>query len=489
MTMWRRPRRRLTASAWLCAAPLLTLPMTACGVTPSQPDTAPLPPTASDTGSAPAPPAAVVHEETRVTSWRLPNGVRAHHRASLAGDGQATITLSFAGGVLEETAETRGVSDVAASVITALSVQGSTPREIRARLDAADVSIEARTGLDVVRITIRGPVASLDTGLDVALRLLLRARVTEEACQIGRDRLARLHVQTQSLALPALLSFSVAQRSAAEDVRLRPVTPEQARTVTPDMVRGWLDRLAREAPLEVAIVGDLPAARAGVLLSRRLAALPARPEPSPEARRAWRSIEPVPGPALTVHRVRTDAALGLAEMSYDVPTDAESLVALRVASELWRSRLARDAGFASGATVMRVVVDAGEASPALAALRAIASADTLNPVQVAAMMQAHAESLAKGPIDEAEFLAARGAAMSAAREALTDDDAWLGALGTLELDGRTLDELVAEPARLESVTLDAVARVLSQVVRPEGRRAVVIRAVPTLPQQPEPAPR
>jgi zinc protease len=87
---------------------------------------------------------------------------------------------------------------------------------------------------------------------------------------------------------------------------MRVVTPEQVKALASDIPRAqaWLDRLLQTAPIEVAIVGEIPEDRALALASTYLGSLPIRQRTDPSLE-ALRQVAGFTGPAQRTVEVET----------------------------------------------------------------------------------------------------------------------------------------------------------------------------------------
>jgi hypothetical protein len=85
--------------------------------------------------------------------------------------------------------------------------------------------------------------------------------------------------------------------TSGHDPRRAPLTPEQvkARADAMPAAQAWLDGLLRSAPMEVAIVGDIPESQALALAATYLGSLPPRPPADPSLA-ALRQVAGFTGP-------------------------------------------------------------------------------------------------------------------------------------------------------------------------------------------------
>jgi len=79
------------------------------------------------------------------------------------------------------------------------------------------------------------------------------------------------------------------------ETRTKSLTAEQVRALTLPAAQAWLRRLITDAPVEVAVVGDVEREAATRLVTRYLGALPARPRVGDKTLASLRTIARPPG--------------------------------------------------------------------------------------------------------------------------------------------------------------------------------------------------
>jgi zinc protease len=290
--------------ALLCASIALAVapPPTAAPVSPPTPATAP----------APLPCDSVVELQTArlsgVTSAWLANGVRVHHRRIDRQPGLVVVTIALCGGKLLETPETRGLTEITAGVLDDWdSVAPDASRA--ARMEGRNLRIDAAAGQDAITLRLSGSKTDLDSGLAVVRTMLTGPSIAPETVESAKDQVIR-ELRRHATDPRAAVSEAVNQAVVpVGDIRLKAPDERSIRSITPEQVRTWIDRHARERgePIEAAFVGDLSLAEALHLADAFLGALPARARPGADTHAALRRIPLPVGAVKTV--VHADPAI------------------------------------------------------------------------------------------------------------------------------------------------------------------------------------
>lgn len=239
-----------------------------------------------------------------VTSAWLANGVRVHHREMDRQAGRVVVTIALCGGKLLEDPTTRGLTEVAAGVLD--DWDSVAPEASRtARMEGRDLRIDAAAGQDAITIRLSGSKGDLEAGLSVARAMLTAPTVGVQTVDNARDQVVR-ELRRRSADPRAAVSEAVNQAVVpAGDVRLQPPNERALRGITPEHVREWIARHAKEhgEPIEAAFVGDISLAEALKLADASLGTLPVRARPGPETHAARRRIELPVGPVVREARV------------------------------------------------------------------------------------------------------------------------------------------------------------------------------------------
>lgn len=245
------------------------------------------------------------HAATGVTSAWLGGGVLVMHARSDAAPGRAHVRLTLAGGTLEESKETRGLTAASAGALQALAVRGVPSAALARALEERGVTLDAGGDVDSIHVTLDGDAESLGEMLGV-VRAVLTGPVAEPgAIAAWRDRFELLRARSEREAYRGLAD-EVRRAWLPDQARLMPLTRERADAIEPDAVQLWIDRHA-SAPAVVSIVGDVSWHEALDAAAEMLGGIEARPR---IGRGALDSVRGVGRPEASVRR---EVALELAE--------------------------------------------------------------------------------------------------------------------------------------------------------------------------------
>ena len=203
---------------------------------------------------------------TGVTHAVLDNGVVLHHRAAAGQPGRLLVSISLGGGRIEETAANAGVSHAA---LLAFS-------EAQEAVRGGDCEIASLADFDALTLTLAGTVEGVSRGMERVAECLRRPRIEQGAFDAWRRR-ATAQVELLNRSPEYCASRALLQAVSGDDVRVTPVTPRQLERLEAAEAQRWIERLSREAPLEIALIGDVSWDRAKLLIEENFGRLPSRP--------------------------------------------------------------------------------------------------------------------------------------------------------------------------------------------------------------------
>jgi len=229
--------------------------------------------------SLPAPGKAIestTDDDLHVTSAWLENGVRLHHRFMDYKQDTVYVSVALAGGVIEETAENAGVTEVAALAVNEAATSRLTSTNIRDIMTGKNINVQAMGGeQDSLTIRISGSPKDVESGLQEVHALLTDGKIEESAFKNWKltmlQRIERMEKMPMFKAMEA-----TGDLLSGGDPRSSPWTREKVEKQSLAQAQAWFNRLAREAPIEVAVVGDITLDAAKPLIERYLGSLPKR---------------------------------------------------------------------------------------------------------------------------------------------------------------------------------------------------------------------
>src|SRR5205085_11675676 len=106
-----------------------------------------------------------VDKDLDITSVWLENGVRVHHRSMDYKKDSVFVSISLAGGQIEETAANAHITEVATIAVNEAATSDITSSEMRDLMTGKNINVSAILGGDHVSMTITGSPLDLEAGL------------------------------------------------------------------------------------------------------------------------------------------------------------------------------------------------------------------------------------------------------------------------------------------------------------------------------------
>ncbi|MFN0059606.1 MAG: insulinase family protein [Planctomycetota bacterium] len=376
--------------------------------------------------------------DLNVTRLELSNGAIVHHRFMDYKKDLVTVTITLPGGVIEETTANRGVSEVA-SLIGATSRLSSS--QIRDLMTGKTVSVSANIGLDACTVQVSGPPAEMEDGLKLAYAMMTDGIIEPSALDNWKKSTKQAMEMAKTQA-PAVVIEAMGRTFFGGDPRFARLTEAQIEQQTTGAGEAWARRFLGRAPMEVAIVGDMPLEQIEPLVCRYIGSLP----PAREGFDALSSVRKLgrgPGPyaeTATFESITPQAAVAAGFVggdSTDVATRRKLSMVAEILSVRMIKRLREDLQLVYG---IRCIHQPAEAIPGTGQFFAFAQADAENgeklAVEIHAMMR---EFATNGPTEE-EMEVARKQIANTLDKQLLEPRYWLAQLDDLEYRGRKLDE-------------------------------------------------
>jgi zinc protease len=280
----------------------------------------------------------------------------------------------------------------------------------------------------------------------------------------------------------------VGSRAAAQapypqdDPRFKPLTVEMVDRLTLESSQAWLEKLIKESPIEVVIVGDVPRERALELVSRYVGSLASRQRVGKELFASQRKLQRPPTPRLIEKQVKTPTSQAFVLSGFygaDESNRADAR-ALGMAARILSTRMVREVREEA-----QLVYSIGASSraaatyPGFGVFSASAPTDPGKADALVAKLASMYEAFAKAPPTDEEVSVARRQYANTYAEQVKEPSFWSGRLSQLDFRGIALDELAAEPEAYQALTAqqvhDAFAKYYSKdnsivvVVKPDGQ--------------------
>ncbi len=421
-----------------------------------------------------------VDKDLDIASAWLANGVRVHHRFMDYKKDQVLVSIELAGGRIEESANNLGITSF---VAWCLDHQPATGRlsstNVRDIMTGTNINVGAGSrSSDSLSISVSGSPKDLEKGLRLVYALLTEGKLEESGLKKWQqEQVQQLGMFSRYPEFQAAEALGKAISNGDPRFRRLP-SKESVESLTLDEAQKWFDRLRREAPIEVAIVGEVPRDDAMGLIQKYVGSLPKR-ERSASYLTPLRKLNRGDGPFIEhveVDTVTPKAMVIGGFLSADPSNDYERR-ALDLASETLSSRLIKrireDLSLVystRAASVPRYAYQ--DTSMFLSQARCDPEkADTV----IEEMQKAFADYAKSGPT-AVELENAKKQIDNNLEENMREPSYWLRVLNDLTYHGKSLDEEKKEAEAYKTYTAKQVAEVFAKYYKPEREFSIV--AVP-----------
>jgi len=421
-----------------------------------------------------------VDDDLGVTSAWLENGVRVHHRFMDYKKDSVLVGVTFAGGSIEEKEGQYGITE---ALTGALSRQPATQRlsstDVRDLMTGKNIDVRVSAGPDSLNVSISGSPKDLETGLQLFHAVTTEGKIEDTALSNWKkgtlemlDRFQRFPEFKAQEALVKILTGG--------DPRLQIApTPKQIESVSLEKAQAWFDRICREAPIEVAVVGDIDKETAMQLVTRYIGSLPKR-ERNAERLDKLRDLPRKPGPY--VEKVKVDSvtprAMAIAGFLSCEAKDIHDSRAMAIASQVLTSRVIKEIrenqslvySIRARNAPSQAYRDAGQ-------FVAQAPCDPENADKVVEVAHSIFADFAKsGPTDE-ELDNAKKQIENNLDESMKEPRYWMGVLNDLNYRKRSLEDEKAELTAYRKFSGNEVVEVFRKYYTPQRKfRAIAVPA-------------
>ena len=280
-------------------------------------------------------------EELGITSAWLSNGVRVHHRFMDYKEDTVMVSISLAGGDIEETEKNMGITSVAALAVQEPSTSRLTTSNISDIMTGKNITVRGGGGDDAFTISVSGSPKDLETGLQLAHALLTDGKIDEAAFKNWKlQTLQQIEMIRTRPSIRAIIASE--DLLTGGDPRFAFPTKEIVDRQSIERSQKWFDRLCREAPIEVAIVGEISLDDAMALITKYIGSLPERTRSADYLNKLRRVARPT-GP-LTRHvdvETMTPQGMSMAGFVTGDGRNTKELRALSLASNILTSRVVK----------------------------------------------------------------------------------------------------------------------------------------------------
>lgn len=420
------------------------------------------------------------HEPTGIWSAWLSNGVRVHYRFMDKREDSVTVTITAAGGQIFETAENRGVTEVAALAFNRPATRSLTSTNVRDLMTGKKVSVGGGAGSDTMTVNVSGNPAELEYGLKLA-HLLLTQPVVEQAA-VDRWR------ESQRQAIEARKQQPIAQLqevlpdliSPEGEVRLKPVPLDRVESITVEEAQAWLDDVLTDAPIEVSIVGDIEQDAAFELVERYLGSLPPRERIGEDTLASYRTISPPEGPleASSYIETQTPVAFAIAGSFGPDRSNVRDVRLVSFATQILSTRMIKQIREELQLVYsIQAVAQPSTSYPGMGLIFAAGPCLPGNEGQLASEIdRMFAEFAQQGPSGE-EVEVARGQIFNKLNEDREQPGYWTGVLSDATYRGTSLDDVAETREAYERFTGEDIREAFARYYNDASRMSVLVGPV------------
>lgn len=417
-------------------------------------------------------------DDLGVTHGWLSNGVRIHHRYMDYKKDTVMVSVSLAGGQLEEKPENANITQAAAVGVNQPATSRLSSTQIRDLMTGKNISVRATVDADAFKIIITGSPQDLAAGLELAHAVLTDARIEAPGLNTWKQAITQ-QIEMASRMPEFQATKTLLENVSGHDPRISPPDPTRVRAIELADAQAWLDRL-RQAPIEVAVVGDMRLEDAIPLVEQYIGSLPGRPRAADLD--SLRTVRRATGPLKLKAQVETITPKSMVISGFVGPgfRSIEEERALRLATNILTSRLVKrvreELALVYGIGAQLQMVSGYEDFSLFftgAPCATDKSADVIREID--AIFNDFAKN---GPTAE-ELENARRQVDNNLDTQMKEPNYWWNALQHLDLQRRSLDEHRNKREAYQAISGDRVREVFAKFFVPERRFEVLAEPSPS----------
>lgn len=230
-------------------------------------------------------------QDLGITNAWLANGVRVHHRFMDYKKDTVMVSIALAGGGIEETASNVGITAVASLAVNEAATSRLSSTDVRNIMTGKNIDVGTGGGgqgggrrggrggpqqsEDSLTINVQGSPKDLEAGLQLAHALLTDGKIEESAFKNWKLQTIQQLERMQTMP-PIKASEALADLLSGGDPRRKFPTVDDVNRQSVAEAQTWYKRLCREAPIEVAVVGDVKLEEVMPLIEKYIGSLPER---------------------------------------------------------------------------------------------------------------------------------------------------------------------------------------------------------------------
>jgi zinc protease len=420
-----------------------------------------------------------LEKDLGILSVTFENGVRCHLRSMDFKKNEVLVRVTLAGGTLYETAENRGIGEVAALAFQQRASKRLSSVQIRDLMVGKNVTVSGWIADDHLGLRLSGSPDDLEEGFRLLYLLMTEGRVEPSALKLWREQKEQ-ELEDRRKSVESQISEHQSALLGAHDPRFLWPTQEQIEHLTLEAAQNFLDEQLRHAPIEASIVGDIPRERALELARRYLGGLPARKTRDGDLDKL-RKLQLPKGPSsdrIEVDTITDRAVVTVGWRAADWKEVKERRL-LQIAAQVLQPRLRDEIREKRGLTYsVWASSSAARSYPGTGFFSAYSLADPQKAPETLRLSRELMEKFAHtGPTEE-EMATVRKQLTNELEVQLKEPGYWSGVLGDLDYHGTKLSDVKEVLTKMTSYTADEVRSALKKYVKDERRIEVVATPKP-----------
>lgn len=438
------------------------------------------------------------HAATQVHQAWLSNGARVNYRFMDQQKNSVAISVSLLGGQLLETAENRGITSAVQLAWSRPTTQHLSSTDIRDIMNGKKVTVRGGGGFggggggrggrggggggggggDSISLTVGGGHENLEMGFQLAYLLLTEPKIEQQAFDQWKTR------QREMLGEEGRSPQAVGMRAVAaatypeNEPRTKQPTIANIEKLTIEAAQAWLERLIKDSPIEITIVGDLPREKAMELTAKYFGALPARERVSSKTYAELRKIQRPKGERHVEKLVdtQTDQAMVYSGFYNVDESDRAAVRAMAMAARVLSTRMTKEVR-EEAQLVYSISASSrpGTTYPGFGVFAATAPTDPQKTTALVDKLHSMYEKFAKdGPTDEEIDVAKKQMAVTIADQ-IREPAYWATRLNQITFRGANLDDIAGDAAAYQALSAKEVQSTFAKQYSRDNSIVVVVK--------------
>ncbi len=434
------------------------------------------------------------HAASAVTTAWLSNNVRVSYKFNDTRKNQVSVRVGLVGGEMFETAANRGITQAAQLAWRRQATKSLSSADISDLMAGKKVNVGGGGGMgggrggrgggggggdpDTMNLSISGSPEDLETGFQLAYLLLTEPKIEEASFdQFKTTMKTALQESTKNPMMMGMRTVAAAPYPETE-ARTQVPTAEQIDAITVAAAQAWLDKLIATAPIEVAVVGDIPKEKAMDLVSRYIGALPKRDRVSDSLYVKERTMQRPKGPRTVEKDIDTATPQAFVTCGFYGCDDRNinDVRALNMAARVLSTRMIKEVR--EDAQLVYSIGASSRAASAYPGFGMFSAGAPTEPGKVDALVEKLGSMYQKfakeGPTQE-ELDTAKKQMANTLDEQMKDPAYWMGRMEMMTYRAVNLDDVVNMPAAYQNLTVKQVQDTFAKYCTPENMLNIIVR--------------